>query len=145
MQSNNLLQINFGILLSSVDRMHRKKVGNFGESLNDYPNRIILLRCLGKTNNKIHADVFPLPRWNRQWLECTGYLQMTGFNSLAGITFGYILSNFSFHSGPPKVSPKVLVHFSTTRINRKLGHMCFIKDLFTKLMILRYNNTIVEP
>jgi hypothetical protein len=30
-------------------------------------------------------------------------------------------------------------------MNRKLGQMCFIKDLFTKLMIFRYNNTIVEP
>jgi hypothetical protein len=64
---------------------------------------------------------------------------MTSFDSLTGITFRYILSNFSFHPGPPKVSPKVLIHFSTTRMNRKSGQMCFIKDLLTKLMILRYN------
>jgi hypothetical protein len=70
---------------------------------------------------------------------------MTGFDSLACITLGYILSTFSFHSGPPKVLPKVLIHFSTTMMNRKLGQMCFIKDLFMVLMILRYNNTIVEP
>jgi hypothetical protein len=117
----------------------------FGESINDYPDGIMLLRCVGKTNDEIHTDIFPLSGWNRQWLECTGYLQMTSFDSLAGITFGYILSNFPFHPGPPKISPKILVHFSTTRMNRKLGQMCLIKDLFTKLMILRYNNTIVEP
>jgi hypothetical protein len=81
----------------------------------------------GESNDEIHTDVIA-----------------TGFNSLTGITFRYILSNFPFHPGPPKVLPKVLVHFSTTRMNRELGQMCFIKDLFTKLMILRYNNTIVE-
>jgi hypothetical protein len=70
---------------------------------------------------------------------------MTGLDSLACITFRHILSNFPFHLGPPKVLPKILIHFSTTRMNRKFGQMCFIKDLFTKLMILRYNNTIVEP
>jgi hypothetical protein len=41
--------------------MHRKKVGNFGESINDDPNGIMLLRCVGKTNDKIHIDVFPFP------------------------------------------------------------------------------------
>jgi hypothetical protein len=70
---------------------------------------------------------------------------MTSFNSLTGITFKYVFSNFPFDPGPPKVLFKVLVHFSTTGGNRKFGQMCFIKDLFTKLMILRYNNTIVEP
>jgi hypothetical protein len=28
--------------------MHRKKVGSFGESINDYPNGIMLMRCVGK-------------------------------------------------------------------------------------------------
>jgi hypothetical protein len=46
---------------------------------------------------------------------------MTGFDSVACITLGYILSNFSFHPSPPKVPPKVLVNFSTIRMNRKLG------------------------
>jgi hypothetical protein len=118
---NNLIKIDFGILLSSISCMHGKKVGSFGESISDYPDGVIFLRCVGKTNDEIHTDIFPFPRWNRQGLECTGYLQMTGFDSLACITFGYILSNFPFHPGPPKVSPKVLVHFSTTRMNRKLG------------------------
>jgi hypothetical protein len=62
MQMNNLIKIDFGILLSSISCMHRKKVGSFGESINDYPNGIMLLRCLGKTNNEIHTNVFPLPR-----------------------------------------------------------------------------------
>jgi hypothetical protein len=71
MQMNNLIEIDFGILLSSISCMHRKEVCYFGESINDYPDGVMLLRCVGKTNDEIHTDVFPLPRWNRQWLECT--------------------------------------------------------------------------
>jgi hypothetical protein len=32
--------------------MHGKKVGNFDESINDYPNGIMLLRCLGRPTMK---------------------------------------------------------------------------------------------
>jgi hypothetical protein len=33
-------------------------------------------------------------------VESACYLQMTGLDSLAGVTFEYILSNFPLHSGP---------------------------------------------
>jgi hypothetical protein len=52
MQLNNLLQIDFGILLSSISCMYRKEVCYFGESINDYPNGIMLLRYLGKPTMK---------------------------------------------------------------------------------------------
>jgi hypothetical protein len=51
--------------------MHREKVCYFGEYINNYPDGVMLLRCVGKANDEIHTDVFPLPKWNRQWLECT--------------------------------------------------------------------------
>jgi hypothetical protein len=44
--------------------MHEKKMGSFGESINDYPDGVMLLRYVGKTNDENHTDVFPLPRWN---------------------------------------------------------------------------------
>jgi hypothetical protein len=56
MQLNNLLQIDLGILLSSMICMHGKKVCYFGESINDYLDGIMLLRCVGKTNDEIHTD-----------------------------------------------------------------------------------------
>jgi hypothetical protein len=64
MQSNNLIKIYFGILLGRISGMHRKKVSSFGKSINDYPNGVMFLRCVGKTNDKIHTNVFPLPRWD---------------------------------------------------------------------------------
>jgi hypothetical protein len=41
--------------------MHRKKVGSFGESIDNYPDGVMLLRCVGKTNDEIHTNIFRLP------------------------------------------------------------------------------------
>jgi hypothetical protein len=62
MQTNNLIKIDFGILLGSISCMHREKVCYFGESINDYLDGVMFLRCVGKANDEIHTDVFPLPR-----------------------------------------------------------------------------------
>jgi hypothetical protein len=56
-----MIKIDFGILLNSISCMHGKKVGSFGETINDYPNGIMLLRYVGKTNDKIHTNIFPFP------------------------------------------------------------------------------------
>jgi hypothetical protein len=65
MQMNNLIEIDFGILLSCINCMHMEEVCYFGESINDYLDGVMLLRCVGKANDEIHTDVFQLPRWNR--------------------------------------------------------------------------------
>jgi hypothetical protein len=36
----------------------------FGKSINIYADRVMVLRCVGKTNDEVHTDVFPLPWWN---------------------------------------------------------------------------------
>jgi hypothetical protein len=64
MQMNHLIKIDFGILLSSIRCMYEKKMSGFGKSINDYLDRVMFQRCVGKTNDEIHTDVFPLPRWN---------------------------------------------------------------------------------
>jgi hypothetical protein len=53
MQSNNLIKIDFGILLSSICCMHRKKICYFGESINDNPNGIMLVRCVGNVTVQV--------------------------------------------------------------------------------------------
>jgi hypothetical protein len=67
---------------------------------------------------------------------CTGYFQVASFNPLTCVTFQDILGNFHFHSSAPKVLPKILIHFATTQVNRELGKMCLVKNLFSELMIL---------
>jgi hypothetical protein len=73
---------------------------------------------------------------DRQGLKCTSYFQVASFNTLICVTFRDILGNFPFHSSAPKVLSKILIHFATTRVNRELGKMCLVKNLFSELMIL---------
>jgi hypothetical protein len=61
MQPNNLIKIDFGILLSRISGMYRKEVSGFSKSFNDHPYGIMFLGCVGKTDNEIHTNVFPLP------------------------------------------------------------------------------------
>jgi hypothetical protein len=64
MQSNNLIKVDFGILLGRISGMHWKKMSSFGQSINDYPYGVMFLEFVGKTHYKIHTNVFPLPRWD---------------------------------------------------------------------------------
>jgi hypothetical protein len=70
---------------------------------------------------------------------------MTGFNPLTDVTLRDILCNFSFHTSPPKVSFQILVHLSTTRVHGEFGQVGLIQYLLMELMVLRYNDTFVEP
>jgi hypothetical protein len=70
---------------------------------------------------------------------------MTGFDSLADITIGDILGNFSFHTSPLEVLFQILVYFHTARVHREFGYVGFIQYLFTELMVLRYNDKFIEP
>jgi hypothetical protein len=61
MQSNNLIKIDFGILLSRISGMHGKKMSSLSKSINDYPYGVMFLGRVRKTDNEIHTNVFPLP------------------------------------------------------------------------------------
>jgi hypothetical protein len=61
----------------------------------------MVLGGIGQSYDKIHANILPFPRWYGKGLQRACYLQMIGLDSLKGVTFGYILSNFPLHSGPP--------------------------------------------
>jgi hypothetical protein len=55
MQPNNLIKIDFGILLSRVSGMHRKKISRFSKSINNYPYGVMFLGRVRKTDNEIHT------------------------------------------------------------------------------------------
>jgi hypothetical protein len=60
MKSNNLIKIDFGILLNRISGVHGKKMSSFSKSINDYPYGVMLSGHVRKTNNEIHTNVFPL-------------------------------------------------------------------------------------
>jgi hypothetical protein len=70
---------------------------------------------------------------------------MTGLNSLANITLRDIFCYFLLHASTPKVLFQILVHLGTARVHGKFGQMGLVQYLLTKLMVLGYNDTFVEP
>jgi hypothetical protein len=101
MQANYLVNVDFCILLCPVGGVYRQEMSCLGLSVHNDPNGVMVPGGIGQSYNKIHTNVLPFPRWYGKGLQRACYLQMTGLDSLAGVTFRYVLSNFPFHSGPP--------------------------------------------
>jgi hypothetical protein len=55
---------------------------------------------------------------------------MACFHPVASIALDYILGYINFHVGPPEILFQILVHLGTAGVNRELGHMSLIKDVF---------------
>jgi hypothetical protein len=101
MQTNYLVNVDFRILLRPMGGVHRQEVSCLGQSVHNDPNGIMVPRGIGQPHDEIHANVLPFPRRYGKGLQRARCLQMISFDSLAGVTFGYVLSNFPLHSGPP--------------------------------------------
>jgi hypothetical protein len=69
---------------------------------------------------------------------------MACFHPVASIALGYILGYIHFHVGPLETLLQVLVHFGTTGMNRKFGHMSFIKDDLHNFRIDRNHKAFAE-
>jgi hypothetical protein len=92
----------------------------------------MVLGGVGQSHNKVHANVLPLPRWYGERLQGTCYLQMTGFDSLASVALRYVLSNFSFHPGPPVQGSEVMIHFVASGMHGKFGEMSLVQNFLSE-------------
>jgi hypothetical protein len=100
---------------------------------------------IGQSHDKIHANVLPFPRWYGKGLQRACYLQMTGLDSLAGVTFGYVLGNFPLHSGPPVERSEVMIHLVTVGVHEKFGKVSFIQYFLSELGVLGNNQSVSKP
>jgi hypothetical protein len=101
MQASYLVNVNFSILFRPVGGVYRQEMSCLGQSVHNDPNGIMVPGGIGQSHDKIHANILPFPRWYGEGLQSACYLQMTGLDSLVGVTFGYIFGNFPLYSGPP--------------------------------------------
>jgi hypothetical protein len=90
MQTHYLINTNFCIFLCLVGGMHWQEMSCLGQSIHDDPNRIMVSGGIGQSHDKIHANILPFPRWYGKGLQGACYLQMTGLDFLASVTFIYI-------------------------------------------------------
>jgi hypothetical protein len=68
MQTQDVSNIQFSVLLSPVVGVHWHEMSRLGEPINDDPDGIKLAGRERQTHNEIHVDVFPLPGRNIQRL-----------------------------------------------------------------------------
>jgi hypothetical protein len=68
MQTQDVRNIQFHVLLSPVEGVHRNERSRLGESIDDYPDGTKPAGGERQTHNKIYADVFPFPGRNTQRL-----------------------------------------------------------------------------
>jgi hypothetical protein len=68
LQTQDARNIQFSVLLSPVEGVHRNKMSRLGKSVDDYPDGVKLAADERQAYNEIHTDVFPLPGRDTQRL-----------------------------------------------------------------------------
>jgi hypothetical protein len=145
MQTQDVRNIQFHVLLSPVEGVHQNERSRLGESIDDYPDGTKPAGGERQTHNKIHADVFPFPGRNTQRLQQSSQSHMISLNSSTHVTFHNIASNLALHMGPPEWCLQIMIHLCTAWVDGIFESVNFIKYLLAQLMVLWNLQTIHEP
>jgi hypothetical protein len=145
MQTQDVSNIQFNILLSPVEGVHRNEMRRLGKSVDNYPNGVKLAAGERQTHNKIHIDVFPFPGRNTQRLQQSSKPHMISLNPLTHVTFRNIVSSLTLHTSPPELCLQIMIHLHTTKMDGIFGSVSFIEYPFAQLMVLWNHQTILEP
>src|SRR4051812_39216581 len=70
---------------------------------------------------------------------------MSCLDSRTYITLGNIASNFSLHLMPPKLLFQILIHLSSSRVDRIKSIMSFLQNNFFQLRICWYTKASFVP
>src|SRR3954471_11255976 len=93
-------------------------MGDFGQSVHYDPDRVISLTRSRQSGDKVHSNGIPFPFRNLQWLQQSSGSLMSCLDSLTYITLGDIASDFSLHLMPPKLLFQILIHLSSSGMDR---------------------------
>jgi hypothetical protein len=136
MQTQDTRNIQFSILFSLVDDVHRNEMSGHGKSVDDYPNGVKLAAGERQTDNEIHTDIFPFPGRNTQRLQQSSRTHMIHFDPSTRVAFHHIASSLALQMGPPELCLQVMIHFCAACVDGIFGSMSFIKYLLAQLMVL---------
>src|SRR5215216_3417591 len=70
---------------------------------------------------------------------------MLRFDSLTNVTLGDVASDLSLHLVPPKLLFQILIHLSSSGVDRIKSIMSFLHDNFLQLRICRHTDTSLVP
>src|SRR3954468_13485422 len=120
-------------------------MGNFGQSVHYDPDRVISPTRSRQSGDKVHSNGIPFPFWNLQGLQQSSGSLMSCLDSLTYITLGDIASDFSLHFMPPKLLFQILLHLSSSGMDRIKSIMIFLQNNFFQLRICWYTKASFVP
>src|SRR3954467_9133243 len=120
-------------------------MGDFGQSVNYDPDRVISPTRSRQSGDKVHSNEIPFPFRNLQWLQQSSGSLMSRLDSLTYITLGDIASDFSLHLMPPKLLFQILIHLSSSGVYRIKSIMSFLQNNFFQLRICWYTKDSFVP
>src|SRR4051795_8505096 len=111
-------------------------MGDFGQSINYDPDRVISPTRSGQSGDKVHSNGIPFPFRDLQWLQQSNGSLMSCLDSLTYITLGDIASDFSLHLMPPKLFLQILIHLRSSGVDRIESIMGFFQNTPSILSLL---------
>src|SRR3954463_502083 len=120
-------------------------MGDFGQSVHYYPDRVIFPTRSRQSGDKLHSNRIPFPFRNLQWLQQSSGSLMSRLDSLTYITLGDIAFDLSLHLMPPKLFFQILIHLHSSGVDRIKGILSFLQNNFFQLRICWYTKTSFVP
>ena len=124
MQSHNIINVEFCLILGSVSRLNRDKVGRLSHSVHNNPYRVMSSPSLRKTDHEVHINGLPFPSWNLNNMSKTSRLKMFYLRLFTIRTLVHIISNFLLHAIPPIDLFKIMIRLGGTwmcGVSRTMG------------------------
>ncbi|TMW81115.1 hypothetical protein EJD97_011792, partial [Solanum chilense] len=118
----------FPIILSSISRLHRDKVGRLSHPFHNNPYGVLLSPSLRKTRHKVHINGLPFPCRNINNLCKTTWIKIFCLILLTIRTFGHIIFNALLHAILPIDQCKIMIHHGGTWMYGISGTMCLCND-----------------
>ena len=113
MQTDYSRHIQLCKLVSLVGGLDENDVSYLCQHVHHNPYCIIASMSLWQACDEIHADIIPLPLWNGQWLDESGWFLVFCLHFVAYVAIGQKIGNVLLHPIPPEYLSKVFVHFCT--------------------------------
>ena len=138
MPSHNLINVEFCLILGSVSRLHKDKVGRLSYFVHNNPYRVMLSPHLRKTDHEVHINGLPFPSWNLNNLSKTSRLEMFYLNLLTIRTLVHIINNFFLHAIPLIDLFKIMIYLGGTLMYGIPGTIGLCNDPGPQIMHIWY-------
>src|SRR3954471_22615394 len=120
-------------------------MGDFGQFVHYDPDGVISPTRSRQSSDKVHSNGIPFPFRNLQGLQQASGCLMSCLDSLTYVTLGDIASDFSLHLMPPKLLLQILIHLSSSGMDRIKSIMSLLQNNFFQLRICWYTKASFVP